>query len=150
MTYFSCSHYHNGEVHALDKRNILRPINACWGRKKCIFNEAGRQKSNTPPRRVVICLNQQARCPSDDFVTCVSTKTSFLQVNWKDRTKKIMKAIQAWASNKRLEISKLKYKFPRARNLEIIRLVLGCVEASKQASTFGPSQKRKGNPGIRA
>jgi len=34
-------------------------------------------------------------CPSDDFVTCVSTKTSFLQVNWKDRTKKIMKAIQA-------------------------------------------------------
>ena len=43
----------------------------------------------------MICLNEQARCPSDDFVTCVSTKTSFLQVNWKDRTKKIMKAIQA-------------------------------------------------------
>ena len=40
-----------------------------------------------------------------------------------------------WAANKRLETSKFKFKFPRARNLEIIGLVLGCIEASKQAST---------------
>ena len=30
------------------------------------------------------------------------------------------------------------------------RLVLGCIDASKQASTFGPPQKKKRNPGIRA
>ena len=34
-----------------------------------------------------------------------------------------------WAANKRLETSKFKFKFPRARNLEIIGLVLGCIEA---------------------
>ena len=34
-----------------------------------------------------------------------------------------------WAAIKRLETSKFKFKFPRARNLEIIGLVLGCVEA---------------------
>ena len=38
----------------------------------------------------------------------------------------------AWATNKRLETSKFKFKFPRARNLEVIGLVLGCIEASKQ------------------
>ena len=41
-----------------------------------------------------------------------------------------------WAANQRLETSKFKFKFPRARNLEIIGLVLGCIEASKQASRF--------------
>ena len=35
-----------------------------------------------------------------------------------------------WAANKRLETSKCKFKFPRARNLEIIGLVLGCIEAN--------------------
>ena len=35
----------------------------------------------------------------------------------------------SWAANKRLETSKFKFKFPRARNLEIIGLVLGCIEA---------------------
>ena len=34
-----------------------------------------------------------------------------------------------WAANKRLETSKFKFKFPRARNIEIIGLVLGCIEA---------------------
>ena len=34
-----------------------------------------------------------------------------------------------WAANKRFEISKFTFKFPRARNLEIIGLVLGCIEA---------------------
>ena len=34
-----------------------------------------------------------------------------------------------WAANKRLETSKFKFRFPRARNLEIIWLVLGCIEA---------------------
>ena len=34
-----------------------------------------------------------------------------------------------WAANQRLETSKFKFKFPRARNLEIIGLVLGCIEA---------------------
>ena len=34
-----------------------------------------------------------------------------------------------WAANKLLETSKFKLKFPRARNLEIIGLVLGCIEA---------------------
>ena len=33
------------------------------------------------------------------------------------------------AVNKRLEISKFNFKFPRARNYEIIGLVLGCIEA---------------------
>ena len=35
-----------------------------------------------------------------------------------------------WAANKRLETSKCKFKFPRARNLEMIGLVLGCIEAN--------------------
>jgi len=38
-------------------------------------------------------------CPSDDFVSCVSTKTSFLQVNWKSHKAKIMKAIQGMLKN---------------------------------------------------
>ena len=32
-------------------------------------------------------------------------------------------------ANKRFVSSKFKFKFPRARNLEIIGLVLGCIEA---------------------
>ena len=48
----------------------------------------------------------------------------------------VVKLSQVWAANKRLETSKFKFKFPRARNLEIIGLVLGCIEASKQASRF--------------
>jgi len=40
----------------------------------------------------------------------------------------------SWVANKRFVISKFNLKFPRARNLEIIGLVLGCIEASKQAS----------------
>ena len=34
----------------------------------------------------------------------------------------------AWVANKRFEISKFKFKFPRARTYEIIGLVLGCIE----------------------
>ena len=34
-----------------------------------------------------------------------------------------------WVGNKRFEISKFKFKFPRARTYEIIGLVLGCIEA---------------------
>ena len=34
-----------------------------------------------------------------------------------------------WVANKRFEISKFKFKFPRARTYEIIGLVLGCIEA---------------------
>ena len=34
-----------------------------------------------------------------------------------------------WAANKRFEISKFKFKFPRARTYEMIGLVLGCIEA---------------------
>ena len=35
----------------------------------------------------------------------------------------------AWVADKRFEISKFKFKFPRARTYEIIGLVLGCIEA---------------------
>ena len=34
-----------------------------------------------------------------------------------------------WVANKRFEISKFKFEFPRARTYEIIGLVLGCIEA---------------------
>ena len=34
-----------------------------------------------------------------------------------------------WAANKSLEISIFNFKFPRARNYEMIGLVLGCIEA---------------------
>ena len=34
-----------------------------------------------------------------------------------------------WVANKSFEISKFKFKFPRARTYEIIGLVLGCIEA---------------------
>ena len=34
-----------------------------------------------------------------------------------------------WAANRRLEISKFKFEFPRARTYEMIGLVLGCIEA---------------------
>ena len=34
-----------------------------------------------------------------------------------------------WAAKKRFEISKFKFKFPRARTYEMIGLVLGCIEA---------------------
>ena len=34
-----------------------------------------------------------------------------------------------WAANTRLEISNSNFKFPRARNYEVIGLVLGCIEA---------------------
>ena len=34
-----------------------------------------------------------------------------------------------WVANKRFVSSKFKFKFPRARNLEIIGLVLSCIEA---------------------
>ena len=39
-----------------------------------------------------------------------------------------------WVANKRLQISNFYFKFPRARSIEIMGLVLGCIEASKQAS----------------
>ena len=55
-----------------------------------------------------------------------------------------------WAANKRLETSKFKFKFPRARNLEVIGLVLGggggrpflavSKQARKQARSSSPSQ----------
>ena len=35
-----------------------------------------------------------------------------------------------WVANKRFEISKFKFKFPRARTYKIIGLVLGCIEAN--------------------
>ena len=35
----------------------------------------------------------------------------------------------AWVANKRFEISKFKFKFPRARTYEIVELFLGCIEA---------------------
>ena len=35
-----------------------------------------------------------------------------------------------WVANKWFEISKFKFNFPRARTYEIIRLVLGCIEAT--------------------
>ena len=34
-----------------------------------------------------------------------------------------------WAAYKMFEISRFKFKFPRARTYEIIGLVLGCIEA---------------------
>ena len=34
-----------------------------------------------------------------------------------------------WVANKRFEITKLKFKFPKARTYEMIGLVLGCIEA---------------------
>ena len=37
---------------------------------------------------------------------------------------------EVWVANKRYEISKFKFKFPRARIYEIIGLVLGCIEAT--------------------
>ena len=40
-----------------------------------------------------------------------------------------------WAASKRLEISSFNFKFPRARNYEIIGLVLGCIEAKLQVNT---------------
>lgn len=39
----------------------------------------------------------------------------------------------SWVANKRFVISKFNLKFLRSRNLEIIGLVLGCIEASKKA-----------------
>ena len=44
----------------------------------------------------------------------------------KDLRKKVI-----WAANKRLETSKFKFKFSRARNLEMIGLVLGCCIEAK-------------------
>ena len=38
-------------------------------------------------------------------------------------------ATVCWAANKRFEISKFNFKFPRARTCEMIGLVLGCIEA---------------------
>ena len=35
-----------------------------------------------------------------------------------------------WVANTRFEISKFKFKFPRARTYEMIGLVLGCIEAN--------------------
>ena len=35
-----------------------------------------------------------------------------------------------WVANKRFEISKFKFKFPRARTYKMIVLVLGCIEAN--------------------
>ena len=44
-----------------------------------------------------------------------------------------------WVANKRFEISKFKFKFPRARTYEIIGLVLGCTSsgARPQARASG-------------
>ena len=41
-----------------------------------------------------------------------------------------------WVANKRFEISKFKFKFPRARTYEIIGLVLGCIDAKFCKSIF--------------
>ena len=41
-----------------------------------------------------------------------------------------MAGLVPWVANKRFEISKFKFKFPRARTYEIIGLVLGCIEAN--------------------
>ena len=35
-----------------------------------------------------------------------------------------------WVANKRFVSSKFKFNFPRVRHLEIIGLVLGCIEAN--------------------
>ena len=39
-------------------------------------------------------------------------------------------ANEIWVANKLFEISKFKFKFPRARTYEIIGLVFGCIEAN--------------------
>ena len=54
--------------------------------------------------------------------------TSELRGEYRE-AKRAETAKATWAANKRLETSKFKFKFPRARNLEIIGLVLGCIEA---------------------
>ena len=46
-----------------------------------------------------------------------------------DERQKDLFAKANWAANKRFEISKFKFKFPRARTYEMIGLVLGCIEA---------------------
>ena len=51
---------------------------------------------------------------------------------WKGLTESVetSRALKAnWAANERFEISKFKFKFPRARTYEMIGLVLGCIEA---------------------
>ena len=46
-----------------------------------------------------------------------------------DERQKDLFAKANWAANKRFEISKFKFKFPRARTYEMIGLVLACIEA---------------------
>ena len=41
----------------------------------------------------------------------------------------VLATMVCWVANKRFEISKFQFKFPRARTYEIIGLVLGCIEA---------------------
>ena len=48
----------------------------------------------------------------------------------------------SWVANKRFVSSKFKFKFPRARNLEIIGLLLGCIEA-KFASKYSLESSRR-------
>ena len=46
-----------------------------------------------------------------------------------DETVRLALEKVCWAANKRFEISKFKFKFPRARTYEMMGIVLGCIEA---------------------
>ena len=46
-----------------------------------------------------------------------------------DETAELVRQTVHWAANKGFEISKFKFKLPRARTYEIIGLLVGCIEA---------------------
>ena len=60
-------------------------------------------------------------------IIMIVTETGYQIIEIPTRT--ITTTVVAWAASKRLETSKFKFEFTRARNLEIIGLVLGSVEA---------------------
>ena len=67
------------------------------------------------------CWNGAGRCWSRDAHTAAQV-SSLTDDSYTESVR--------WAANKRLEISNFNFKFRRARNYEVIGLVLGCIEAT--------------------
>ena len=65
------------------------------------------------------CWNGAGRCWSRDAHT--AAQVSLTDDSYTESVR--------WAANKRLEISNFNFKFRRARNYEVIGLVLGCIDA---------------------
>ena len=76
---------------------------------------------------------------TNDLVKATKALFSAMEERNTDRVADLLRCKADWAANKRFEISKFTFKFPRTRTYEMIGLVLGCTSsgARPQARASG-------------